>query len=1155
MKNFSIRALALLSLMCVVNAQMVREGNSGQTLHLLPANTKEEKVQSDVFEFLATGPHQLEVHFKDGAKTLPLKAELTCLDVFSKVLKSYPLELKATSDSPSGAVQGTFEVPKLAAYGTIAFHPVSGVTLESVSLHAIPPGIAPWKEGWRANWIVAPEAKTLPDAPRYYRREFTIPSVSAVISAQIQATGDDYLRIYINGRALPKGKKWRNWRLPDVYDLKPYLLDGKNVVGIEAGNKDSWEGVLAELTLQLRDSERTIHSDKEWRTFVGEAEKDWSKRSFKADPWKPAVELGTPPVEPWGEVSYTFLGRKSPVEVLTFSAPESAEPGQKIDVQFDFVPQGNPGHSVALQLWLTPTDAASALPDFDFPSIPVDVGHWKAGEPVRSRHSVRLPKYLPGGDYSLRATLTYASIIPEGREVMQSIKLKALAVPSSPVAKVVYLPGNIPALEVNGKTVSAMNFLTNAVENGGSISRAVQQESLKNSRESHIGLIFMNAGGFDWEPDAPATFKAMDEAVLAVLEADPEAYLVLNVWVDPSRNEGMKKWLDLHPDELILNDEGKTALTRYNGAPSRGEKYASFASEVWMKDTTKSWRELIQHVRSAPYADRVIGYFPLAGISSEWLHYGSHGKDFVDYSQPFRRAFAAWVKAQYRGDLALLNQTWKTKYASFDAIELPTKEERMAAGNGTFLNPQQDAGSIDLREFFTQVISGDILDFCRVVKEETQGNAICGTYYGYVMNVGRAYYGPHSGHFGLGRVLASPDIDFLVSPSIYADRGLGGGSGFMTTVDSIKRHKKLYIDQADIRTYHSTDRIGKVNTLRDSVSVLQREFANTVVNGVSVQWYDFGKGRIAGDARLMQAVGKMQQIERTLQRQPRETTDSENAIAVITSEKSILYTKVDSMIHDAAIKRSIAQLNRMGTAWDAYLLSDLPKLGNYRCYLFLNCFNITDEQKKYIDENLKKDGKVLVWVNAAGIIEKNGKSAFGQAAYRPGRVSEVTGFTLKQLPEGPLVTQMTAGDHPLQRGISEGAVFGNQRVSGARFGVQDGLALGRFRNDGPTSLAVKPFEHWTSVYSAVPTLPAALLRNIAHLAGVPVINETDDDITYASKNLFAVHSLEGGHRTFTVGDKCTTAKELFSFQSYPVQDGKVSMEIPKGGTVLVLLEP
>lgn len=1040
--------------------------------------------------------------------------------------------------------KSTFEAPSLAAYGQLSLmlQSVDAITLDNVSLNpssATAASINPWEERWRANWVVAPDANAQPDAPRNFRHEFAILDASKVTSAKLKVTADNTVRVSINGKELPAGANWDEWKLVDFYDLKPYLQNGKNVIGIIAHNQGSAEGLLAELNVVSPQGSLDINSDKSWKAFVGNPADDWTKSTFDDSAWQAPQELGAPPVQPWNELPYVYLGAGTPIKITAFNSPSKADLGQSIAVDLRFIPQSNSFHATALKLSLLPVDSSSDSP-YDFSLVPLDTSKWKQDVEVSLHQDVQLPKYFQPGKYFLSASLTYSNPVQGGVEAKRQIDLALPATAKPPVAKVVYLPGNVPSLEINGKTFTVMHSMTSV------------PEQVKNSHDNGVNLIWLNLEeGFDWEPNAPATFMALDKRIAGVLNANPDAYVVLNVPLDPVYNPGMRKWVDLHPDQLVQKDDGSTNVGGYHGAVN---KAASYASPVWQNDAGQAWRELIRHVRSSSYRDRVIGYVPISGISWEWFYWGAQSKEFVDYSKPFTEAFANWAKEQYHGDLALLNKTWKTNFASFDAIKLPSKDDRSGADFGVFLDPQKRGEVIDLREFFTQVISGDILDFCHIVKEESQGGAICGTYYGYVMYIGGPYFGVHSGHYALEKVLLSPDIDFVMSPSRYADRGLGGGSGFMTTVDSVKLHKKLYIDQADIRTFRATGpggQLARLNTIKDTVSVLEREFSNTVVNGVAAQWYDFNNGWILGDKRLTQAIGKMHQIETTLQHSPRETMDAQNSIAVILNEKSILYTKVDSMIQDAAASREIDQLNRSGVAWDNYLLSDLPKIGKYRYYLFLNCFNLTDDQKQEI-ENLKKDGNVLVFVGTPGIINQGDKSTFAQAAIDPSVASKVTDFDFKQIADGPLVTAIEGRNSIADNLTSK--TYGDASVTGPRFAAQDGVKLGHFSDNDSTSLAIKKFDNWTSIYSAAPTLPAALLRNIAKVADVPVINNYDGDITYVSKNLFAVHSLTGGERTFTVGKQYETAKELFSDRAYAVKNGQFTMQVPEAGTVLFLLQ-
>jgi hypothetical protein len=1102
-------------------------------------------LNSSIFEFPETGQYQLSLDYKNIKYIRSITAQVDFYDVFHQPLTTQHLNLNLTSSSSWQELKSTFDVPRLAAYGQLIFTlpSMSGVTLDNVSINPISGNqqtINPWEERWRANWIVAPGAEAQPNAPRYFRHEFAILDTTKVTSAKLKVTADNTVRVSINGKELPAGANWNEWKLLDVYDLQPYLKNGKNVIGIITQNQGSAEGLLAELNVLQPSGAFDLNSDKSWKSSVGKVDEDWSKSTFDDSAWQPAQELGTPPIQPWNEVPYVYLGERTPLKLTAFNAPKQAKLGESIHVNLSVIPQSNTFHPTALKLSLIPLGATSDESSYGFSLVPLDTSKWQKDIKVELHQSVQLPKYFQPGKYFLSANLTYADMMQGSVASKNQITLTQPTIAKSPVTKVVYLPGNVPSFEINGKTFPVMHSMTGV------------PDAVKNSHDNGVNLIWLNiADGFDWEPDAPATFSAMDKRIAGVLNANPDAYVVLNVPLDPVYNPGMRKWVGLHPDQLVKKDDGSTNVGGYHGAVVKGQSYAS---PVWKQDAGQAWRELIRHVRSSSYADRVIGYVPISGISWEWFYWGAQSKEFVDYSKPFTQAFANWAKEQYHGDLALLNKSWNTNFASFDAIQLPSKDERSGADFGVFLDPQKRGEVIDLRQFFTQVISGDILNFCHIVKEETNGNAICGTYYGYVMYIGGPYFGVHSGHYALGKVLSSPDIDFIMSPSRYADRGLGGGSGFMTAVDSVKLHKKLYIDQDDVRTFRATGpggQLARLNTIKDTVSVLKREFSNTAVNGVAAQWYDFDNGWIMGDKRLMQLVGKTHQIETLLQHTPRETMDAPNSIAVILNEKSILYTKVDSMIQDAVASREIDQLNRSGVAWDNYLLSDLPKIGKYHYYLFLNCFNLTDEQKLQI-ENLKKDGNVLVFIGTPGIIDQGDKSTFAQAQYNPAGVSKVTGFDLKQIADGPLVTVIQS-DNSLAQNLA-GKTFGDSSVTGPRFAAQDGVKLGHFNDNDETSLAIKKFADWTSIYSAAPTLPAGLLRNIARLANVPVVNNYDGDITYVSKNLFAVHSLTGGEREFTVGKQYQTAKELFSDRVYSVTNGQFEMQVPEAGTVLFLLQ-
>ncbi len=772
-------------------------------------------------------------------------------------------------------------------------------------------------------------------------------------------------------------------------------------------------------------------------------------------------------------------------------------------------------------------------------SLPVEMG--------RTLELISVSLLAEARPDAIAASATTSTSAPEVKAVPTFT-----ALPKPAVCRLKYLPGRIPSLEIDGETVSPMHVLTMRT------TAEMDERILENTRNAGIEVLWLNLPqGFAWKPDAAPDFSELDLRLAEVAAVHPEARIVLNVPLDPVYNPGMREWLNLYPDELARKDDGDTNVGGYRGSKIRAPSYAS---EVWLRDAGEAWRALIRHVRTGPHAGRVIGYVPISGISWEWFYWGSQSKDFLDYSAPFVRAFRSWLRQIYDGKIEALNRAWNRHYSSFDEITVPTRAERDNANPHLFLDPKTQGAVIDLHAFIAHLVSDDVLHFCRIVKEETQGESICGTYYGYVMYIGYAYFGVHSGHFALQKVLESPEIDFLMSPSRYGYRSLGDGTGFMTTVDACKLHGKLYIDQIDIRTFRGTGpsgQISRIPSLAGSVEVLRREFANCLVNGVAPQWYDFGNGWITGDQRLMQAVGQMKKIESELLHAPRQAVDPQHSIAVVVSETSILHCKVNSPIQNAAVNNQINPLNGMGIAWDAYLAGDLESIPDYPCYLFLNCFDLTAQQKRFIEEKLKRSGKVLVWIYAPGILEPVQGRPRAETSLDATRIAEVTGFDVRPVEDGSLLVQMDGAAKPLGTGMKAAGVvmnYGDSHVVTPRFGVFNGDVQGVYVENGGGALSVKKFSDWTSIYSAAPTLSSGLLREIARLAKVPVVNEQEKDVTYVSGNLFAVHSLSGGERSFFVGKDCLKVKELFSRSEYAVKDGRFKAVLEPGGTTLFLIE-
>lgn len=1136
--------------------------DGGHSLLLSADAAKEATISTGNFENISVGRHQFSLQYQSETAARA-RVLVNFQSIYGEKLSPFTFEFPIKSAPHWQNVLQVITIPERAARLELVLEvrDSAKVQVDNLALKTLEPPSLLVEAGtdsepvWQATWITAADTAGQDNAPRQFRKTITIADPAAVESARVLVTADEGARLWVNGRQLPGGPFHDDWKIPDVYDIAPFLKKGENVVAVQSWSAGGPEGIMAEIGIRFQDGKDLfLLSDASWKGKTGEVATNWASPEFSDAAWSAPQLIAPFPGGPWGTtVPYTYLGPSLLLDEVSFSFAASGVPGETQSLTATFTPTQIPrqtsSHPVVLSLEL----ARPGERGVSFRTEPLDTQNWRVGTPVTiGPLPVELPRYSMPGEYQFHLRVPYATLRPAASfqptaqagtdpgspdTLTQGFLLKTKSTIKTPVAKIKYRgEGQVPFLEINGQPHPVMHMMHSNAE----------KKLIRLTRENGVNLIWLNfAEGFGWKKGGPYDFTEIEQKCSRFLNQYPEAYLVLNVPLDTVYNPGMRDWNKQNPEELVKDDSGSTDIGGYHGSVITAPSYSS---REWMKASSDAWRALIRHLRSGPMGERIIGFVPISGISWEWFYWGAQSREFVDYSRPATQHFQRWAKEKY-GDITKTNAIWKTNYANFEAITIPTREERLHRDAGIFLDPQKSARLIDFREFFSGVVSGDVLEFCRIVKEETGGEALTGTYYGYNMQVISSYLAQNTGHMALHQALQSPGVDFFMSPSRYTDRGIGGGAGFMMTTDSIKLHGKYYIAQADIRTVNATGpggQLARLSTLADSAAVLEREFANSITNGVASQWYDFGEGWIGGDARLMEVVGKLQKIEADLIKVPRKTLDPARHFAVIVDERSTFYTALESNIHSNTVSEQINSLHRTGVGFDTFLLDDLEKLGDYKAFLFLNTFRLTPAQQKFIDEKLKVNGKVLTWVYAPGVID--------EATLDFSRVEKITGFQIGVKNEAaPLRVKMTSSQNPVRRYISGNAIYGTPEASAPILYARDGESLGLLDGTQLSGLAFKKNADWTSIFSLAPNLPPTLLRGIAATAGLPVYNEFEGDITYVSDRLLAVHTYGGGVRSFTVTAQKGVVKELLHGKEAIIQNGKFSFDLPEKSTSLFLL--
>ncbi|HET6384923.1 MAG TPA: beta-galactosidase [Armatimonadota bacterium] len=643
--------------------------------------------------------------------------------------------------------------------------------------------------------------------------------------------------------------------------------------------------------------------------------------------------------------------------------------------------------------------------------------------------------------------------------------------PHNPIAYMAYGPSSQVYDEFAAAGLDLFSFSATPTESGYGLARTA----------------WLGPGRYD--------FSELDERVMMALDSRPGSYFFPRLYLHAPR-----WWSDQHPNDLVQMDpgDGHPVLFIHEG----GKPAPSWASEAWRRDTVEGLRRLIAHVEASPYADRCIGYHLTSGTTEEWMMWGANEGQWVDYSPVNQARFGQWLRSRY-GTVDRLRAAWRDSKVRFETARVPSRMDREYTSMGSLRDPEREQPVIDFYLYNSYLVADTIDHFARAVKEITGGEKLVGVFYGYLLQLCGEQRQQNAGHLALARVLRSPYVDFLCSPTSYAFRQLGGEgtSHFMSLLDSVQVHGKLWFDENDIRTSLSGGQVGewgKPPDVAGDILQQEKELANVIVHGTGQWWFDVGGNRYDNPA-LMKRLADLTRISASCLDRDRSPVDQ---AAMIVDEESLTYLRVGDPLGAWLLVSQLPELFRAGSPVGTYLSEDLPRLTDRRIFLFMTGFAPSEETRRAI-ESLKGDGRVLVFFYAPGL-------------YRNGRVDEsamesLTGIRLRRSPDPLPLRIKLEGNHPIIRGL-EGASYGVDTAVNPAFYADDpdAATMGTLPGGQP-GLVARKFAGWTSVYSAAPLMPASLLRSLFGAAGVHQYIETPD-VVWATNDLLAVSVGQGGKR-------------------------------------------
>jgi len=689
--------------------------------------------------------------------------------------------------------------------------------------------------------------------------------------------------------------------------------------------------------------------------------------------------------------------------------------------------------------------------------------------------------------------------------------------------------GGVPTMVLDGRPVGPMCYTRGAAS----------YPQLRQLGDCGFRVYFEYVGSIGWPGRQQQFFRRLDERIERFLDEVPNARIILRLYVCNPPHFARD-----YPDEVMrFNDGSVRHFTKWyamKDRPLEERGYPSFASEVWRRGTAQALYNVVEHVLRADYAPNVIGYFICGGGTEEWYYWGDydHRRYCVDFSKPMLRAFRRYLRRKYAGDVRRLRAAWNDPEADF-ATALPPGPDRFTPpATGVFWDPRRDQRIRDYYCVHNKVMEDSLRIFAHAVKQACGGRQLVGMFHGYLQN----HWLLEGGQATLKDLLNSPDVDFWSGPPQYNRRGPGEHACIRFLPATFKVHGKLWINESDIRTNFvppdpkNPAIHGRPQTLEQTLGCLEREFAHLLCEGVNGWWFQMGPDwyhhpPILDLFRTLQQVG-----DAAVQLDRRSATD----VAAVVDLES-LFTGPAFPISSAVLDAfKVQELCRIGTPVDFYELDDLlaPHAPRYRMIIFLNCFSLTDRERRLIEQRLRRDGAMLVWMFAPGLFNPDRKPEMALAHSR-----DVLGFALDHRRGNALKLDMrltTAGAAAL-RGFDPSRVFGGferlewaldpktggvRRVPARPFTVRERFIgpdgpdlpasiriLARFSDSGEPSMVMRTSKHATDVWIGSVVAPAALLRALAGRAGCHLYCDADE-IVYANRSFLAVHTAASGERTF-----------------------------------------
>lgn len=389
-----------------------------------------------------------------------------------------------------------------------------------------------------------------------------------------------------------------------------------------------------------------------------------------------------------------------------------------------------------------------------------------------------------------------------------------------------------------------------------------------------------------------------------------------------------KAWLERHPEEACPY--------------SPRDRIVRPESAAWRRLYRGMLKDVVDHVVRSDYADRIVGYHLGALHCGEWL------------VSPIADGYFPSVEWDARDPLPPLAVTAKRR-AVIDAAN--------------------------------EAVADAAVDAARTLRRLVGPDKRIGGFFGYVT----------FSHEKMARVFASGAYDFFAAPPHYGDsREIGHpGASQAHYLASFRLHDAVFYEETDYRTFLSNPRAApkgmtRMRPLDESLGLIRRSIGKLLCGGYENWWFLLGGNRTFDDPKMMESI-RIGAAEERRTRTSTGWTPAEVAVFTSADEYATSYETVNlDFRHDCKVRPHLEVLPLCGVPYDSYELTDIasPRLPDYRVYMFLNAFTLSEEMRAAIKARVRRAGRTAVWVYAPGYYRRGEGSV--------SNVCELTGMDITE---------------------------------------------------------------------------------------------------------------------------------------------------------------